>query len=224
MSHREIQDRLDDYVDGLLPEDERREVGAHLEGCEDCRGEVESLRSLLEETAGLPRSIAPARDLWQNIAGRIGEKKVVSADFGRVDSDRRSAWFTRGMLAAAAVVLVALSSAITAFLVREQPGASVVTDGKRLIGVQTEFQAVDAMYSPAIEELSIILREQRDALAPETVLVIEENLRIIDEAIRASRTALAVDPGNEELIRTVVAMYEEKVGLLQQATHLPTGG
>lgn len=223
MSHREIQDRLDDYVDGLLTEDERREVGAHLERCEDCRGEVESLRLLLEAAAGLPRSMAPERDLWKNIADRIGGKKVVSADFGRAGSDRRSAWFTRGMLAAAAVVLVALSSAITAFLVREQPGVSVVTDGKRLIRTQTEFLAVEAMYSPAIEELSTILREQRGALAPETVSVIEENLRIIDEAIRTSRIALAVDPGNEELIRTVVAMYEEKVGLLQQATHLPTG-
>lgn len=37
MTHDEIQDRLEDYVDDRLARDERRVMDAHLRGCEECR-------------------------------------------------------------------------------------------------------------------------------------------------------------------------------------------
>ncbi len=222
MSHQEIKTRLDDYVDGLLLGEEQDEVEQHLAGCEDCREAVRFLRSLLVDAAALPRSIAPARDLWPDIADKIGEKRVVSPDFER--SNRRSPWFGRGLLAAAAVVLIALSSAITTLLVRER---SLVTgqdsDRLRVPAVLAEVQAFETEYSRAVEELSAVLHERREQLSPETVSVIEENLRIIDEAIRASRAALKADPGNQRSVHTILAMYKKKINLLERAVRLPAG-
>ena len=223
MNHEEIKDRLNDYGDGLLPEDERRTVERHLEGCEECREEVRSLRSLLSDLAALP-IVAPERDLWPDILERIGEKRVVSADFGRPEG--RSVWLKRGMLAAAAVVLMVFSSVITALLVRHRPEVSVAIAPEhyayehRVAGALSEFRDLAVPYSLVIEELSALLRARKSMLAPETVAVLEANLRIIDEAIEQSRVALAADPGNQKLIYTVSTMYEEKVALLQQATHL----
>jgi anti-sigma-K factor RskA len=222
MNHREIQDCLDDYVGGLLSDEEQAQVELHLEGCEDCREEVRSLRSLLAEVALLPRSIAPERDLWAGIADRIGENRVVSVDFN--SSDRRAIWLGRGMVAAAAVVLVALSSLITAILIRERPVTVVQGDGRpQTVAALVKVEAFETEYSRAIEELSVVLRERRERLSPETVVVIEENLRIIDAAIQTSRTALEADPHNQRSIHAILAMYRKKIDLLQRAIDLPLG-
>lgn len=220
MSHQAIKIRLDDYVDGLLLGGEQDQIEQHLAGCEDCREEVRFLRWLLVDAAALPRSIAPARDLWPDIADKIGKKPVVSPDFER--SNRRSPWFGRGMLAAAAVALIALSSAITTLLVRERSLATGQdSDRPRVPAVLAEVQAFETEYSRAIGELSAVLHERREQLSPETASVIEENLRIIDEAIRTSRAALKADPSNQRSVHTILAMYKKKINLLERAVRLP---
>ena len=224
MTHRETENRLNDYVDGLLPEEEGREVERHLNACETCREEAAFLRSLLTAAAALPGSIRPKRDLWTDIAAGIDGRNIVSVEFGG-----RSAWFRRGMLAAAAVVLIALSSALTAFWLRARSDSPVATapdghsGGNVIPAVRAELEPFETTYSRAIEELTTTLRERRHTLAPETVEVIEKNLGIIDEAIRTSREALATDPDNQELLRSVSAMYEVKVNLLHRAAELPAG-
>ena len=46
--HRHIQDRLDDYLDGTLPEDERLEIARHLDVCQQCSDEIAKMQSLLD--------------------------------------------------------------------------------------------------------------------------------------------------------------------------------
>jgi hypothetical protein len=74
MSCNKMENRLHDYVDGLLSTSERVAVEQHLEKCLDCRGEVEFLNSLRRQVAALPQSIEPPRDLWPEIASRIASK------------------------------------------------------------------------------------------------------------------------------------------------------
>jgi hypothetical protein len=71
-----IQDRLNDFVDDLLPDQERQKVEQHLERCASCRQEAQLLRALLEDAAGLPKSFSPPRDLWPGIAARIEREKI----------------------------------------------------------------------------------------------------------------------------------------------------
>ena len=83
----------------------------------------------------------------------------------------------------------------------------------------------DAMrqtYDSEITTLRAALDARRGQLNPTTVAVIEQNLRVIDEAIRQSRAALAKDPNssllNDQLDRTLA----KKTGLLRAAALLPS--
>jgi anti-sigma factor RsiW len=215
MNHPETQDRLSDYIDGLLSAQERREAERHLKGCAACRQELEALRALLAAAAALPGARAPARDLWPKIAPRIAHPKVPTAGFSRP-----ARWSAR-RLAAAAVLLVALSSTITALVLQRRWIASMGAEPRRdRITAFAAFQASEGDYIRAIAQLSDAVNHQRDRLDPKTVAVIEKNLRIVDEAIQESRAALAADPNNVERVFTVARMYETKIDLLRQVADL----
>ena len=67
--------RVDDvylYALQTLPEREISGVEAHLEKCERCRSEVETLGRVLESFVAWPRDVLrPANALWDRIASRI---------------------------------------------------------------------------------------------------------------------------------------------------------
>lgn len=71
MNCSDIQPKLDDFVDGILPEPAASVVAGHLRDCPSCRITVEELRRLAALAAELPRECPPEQDLWQGIAERI---------------------------------------------------------------------------------------------------------------------------------------------------------
>jgi anti-sigma factor RsiW len=215
-------ERLHDYVDGLLGAAERATIERHLEACAECTTSVHELRALLGDIAGLPRGIAPARDLLAAIGAAIdagsGEARAL-----RLPLRERTVWSARHALAAAAIVLVALTSAVTALVVRT---AAVPSD---VLAVSApgafepeEFRRIEANYIAATDELEAVLASGRGALAPETVRILEENLRIIDAALAEAGAALRSDPGNAALSEMMVAAYEKKLDLLRRAAQDPT--
>ncbi len=231
MRHIDVRDRLDDYFDGALPAPEREAVADHLEACAECRGELEGMAALQAETRALPRGIAPPRDLWPGVAARLGgrgaaepagaaEKVAIEVDF------RRAVGMRRALLAAAAVALVALSSGATALLMSRGGGAAplAVTSGPsgvRSNSALAAFRPTEVEYLGTVERLEAELEARRGALAPQTVAVIEENLRIIDRAIAEARTALEEDPANADLPLLLSGVYRRKVELLQSAIRIP---
>lgn len=217
MSTHLTEERLNDYVDGCLPPDERREAERHLELCEECRGEVDALRSLLREVAGLPAEIAPPPELWTGIREETVE----------LPARRRGAlWEMRYGLAAAAVVLVALTSALTVTLTRQRAPAALpavtVQEPARPAAAASlaAFREAEAEYVRTASDLEAVLRARRGQLSPETVEVLEENLRIIDGAIRDARAALAADPASADLPHLLSSMYREKIDVLERTMRL----
>ena len=81
----------------------------------------------------------------------------------------------------------------------------------------------DAQFDEAVADLEKILVEQRDALDPRTVVVIERNLAVIDEAIRQARAALDADPANTFLNSHLADARRRKLDLLRRATTLSSG-
>jgi hypothetical protein len=75
-------------------------------------------------------------------------------------------------------------------------------------------------YQSAIDELTGVLTAKRDELDPETVRVLEENLRVIDRAIAESRAALEADPASKHLSRMLNDAYNAKLGVLRRAVQL----
>ncbi len=198
MRHDEIGELLGDFVDGSLPPGMGEAIEAHLADCGACATEVSALRALLSDAAALPRSVEPPRDLWPRLYPRLGRQPLR----GRVLRSQRMA------LAAAALLLVIVTASVTTLVVRE--GSPTVDD------VAAEWLAAEAAYVGAVRELEEALTGAMADLAPETAALIQDNLRVIDEAIRESRAALAADPGNRDVLPFLASMYEKKLDVLQQ--------
>jgi len=81
--------------------------------------------------------------------------------------------------------------------------------------------SVDRTYDREIVRLRAVLRQRRAQLDPETVTVIEQSLRVIDNAIAQSRAALAKDPASAFLRDQLDSSLEKKVDLLRTAALLP---
>jgi hypothetical protein len=191
--------QINDYVDNALSESEAATMRAHLQSCAECQSGIESLRATLGRLGGLPKSIQPDRDLRSDIWAQ---------------ADRRTLWHWRYPLAAAAVLLIAISSVVTVLLTRNsgQPVVRVTESSSHVDLVRLEDQ-----YSSELESLQRTLRQQRAQLSPETVRILEENLEIIDKAIGEARTALINDPQSNMLGELLRSAYQRKLDLLKQA-------
>lgn len=222
IDHRQAIEMIGQWLDGDLSPDEEVAVAEHMEVCDACQVELGEISALREHARALPREIEPARDLWPEISARIDNHKVISFE------PRRSSRIpvSRGMLAAAAVLLITVSSGVTAWLVGSDPTASEfaaapVTTSSSGTAALAAFQPTEQEYLTTVADLEAVLGARRDLLAPETVAVIERNLSIIDAAIADSRAALEADPANADLPLTLSDMYSRKVELLTTAIQLP---
>lgn len=230
LEHRQIQERLDYYLDGELPEAERFAVEEHLGRCDACLEEFEALREIRDQAAALPREIAPPHDLWPAIATRIqapsapAEVKVIEVDFTPRRTLAIHAWLLR---VAAAIALVVVSSGVTALLLRGPGATDVATLPAEQVQPEPRPTTTLAAFAPAaseyrttVEALTAELQARRDRLSPETIATVEANLRIIDKAIAEATAALASDPANTDIPLLLSDVYEEKVELLQEAVRL----
>ncbi|MGH7564483.1 MAG: hypothetical protein ACREK5_08670 [Gemmatimonadota bacterium] len=201
---------MNDLVEGLLDGMAGRRAEEHLQVCAECRAEVESLRSLLAGMRELPREIRPRRDLFPEIARAVQHPGIVPLHRPGRRAGRRT-------LAAAAVVLVALTAAVGVWLFDRQPEEPVAVIPPPAELATTGLTEVATDYEAAIRELSITLEERRSEIDPATIRLVEENLRLIDRAIRESRAALGADPANQVLEQLVVSGYEQKLDILRRA-------
>jgi hypothetical protein len=69
-------------------------------------------------------------------------------------------------------------------------------------------------------DLEKTLAAGRSRLDPETVRILEDNLRTIDQAIEQSRRALRADPNNVYLNGHFAASRNRKLALLRRASAL----
>ena len=106
-----------------------------------------------------------------------------------------------------------------------KPPASTVREGRATQSVApvqlVARTAAEVTFDREITRLRGVLRERRAQLDPETVRVIEESLRVIDNAIEQSRAALAKDPASAFLRDQLDSSLEKKVDLLRTAALLP---
>ena len=198
------------------------------------------LRALLST---LPKGLPPERDLTQEIAAQTWDSrdKLIGSD--NIDADattgrhRSSPWWSaEGLkLAAAAVALIVITSGVTIVLVRDRvgvledasttvAGAAIPADPAALEATFVRDMDVENQYASAIADMMAALEANRDQLPPETVELIEENLRVIDVAIRQSLAALESTPRSLPLQQAVVISYERKLDFLRQAAAITAEG
>ena len=207
--------QLNDYVDDALDPSERARCDAHLAQCSACRQDVAALRSVVADVHALPAGVAPRRDLLGGIHAAIDAEQVKPIGSWRT----RTLWSMRIPLAAAAIVLIVATAVVTRFFERG-PARQVVAsqpNGSSVL-VSQEISSLQSKYEPAIAELQQLVQTQRANLSPATIRVLEENLLVIDRAIRESEEALRDDPTNEMVNQMLWSAYEKKLELLRRAT------
>jgi hypothetical protein len=199
-------------------------AGGAVQGEEDLLGG--ELRSLL---SSLPRELMPERDLMEEIAARtrgLPDRDSKTAA-GATDTRRRSRskWWRNPhlQLAAAAVVLIALTSATTTFVIRWQTvrhidAPTTIADATTIGGATlVGYERIERDYAAAILDLTTALEAERDRLPAETLRLIEDNLRTIDVAIDECLAALRTAPQSVPLQQAVITSYETKLDFLRRA-------
>lgn len=221
MTCNHIVGRIDEYLDGKLPAAEHEAVRRHLEGCDECRGELEAIRQLRAEAQALPGSVEPPRDLWPQIATRLKAAKVVRPRFGQ---RLRSATWSQLMGAAAVVVMAValilgywLGSGPEAPRVAEQP-ASLATAARSAL---TALGEGDLDLTKARQELLAVFDARSDSLSPQAVAAIKDGLGAIDDSVAGIRAALEKNPGDPRLTRLLANARRQEIQLLQRAATLP---
>jgi hypothetical protein len=239
--HREFTDRLSDYLDDELAAGERAEIEAHLAGCAQCAAVLADLKRVVARARALePRP--PQTDLWAGIAAHI------EAEAAGTIVPRRRVSFTLPQLAAAAVILIAVSAGL-AWQTSERlagrsaessraavssstpasiaaPAPSVERSAERQApadDVQMATVSVaDPQYDAAVADLENALKHGRGRLDENTIAIVEHNLQIIDQAIEQARQALAADPANSYLSSHLFEARRRKLDLLRRAAALST--
>ena len=192
----QVRDLLDSDPTNTLPADDRRRIDEHLSGCPECRKDSEAAAAIAGRLARLHRDIQPPHDLWAGIAPRLKPYRR------RIDLPL---W----RMAAAAVLLISVSSAITWRLMKTPTGQATVT-----------FQSLEADYARATLELTQLYAAAQAGMTPSTKAVVERNLAVIERALGEARDALRSDPTNPALEAIVTTAYRRKIDFLERATTL----
>lgn len=156
----------------------------------------------------LATEMSPGRDLWPGIEQAI-----------RVPPRRRTPWYAQ---AAAVVLLVGASSAVTYVAVRGDAGPTVSVSPE-LVFEQAAFGG-NYHLGPGFQDARRSLRAQLDAelqrLSPEAQVDIQANLDVIHAAIVEINAALEEEPDNVLLQSKLLGAYREELTLLRRVSGL----
>lgn len=221
---------LHDYLDDELDPASREALDEALRQDLTLRRRLSELERLRAELADLPReAVVPAR-VWDGIAARLDDDReseddpqvirlTPAAPAGGTPERRFS--FTVPQLAAAALVLVSLGSALTWAARSDGPptmgpaAADGVSPAAATAPIRSPGDVLFAEYEASADELLEIVEAGDSLLSEETLAVLRQSLEAIDEAVEEALTALDDDPGSEMLLRILQSNMEKKIDLLR---------
>ncbi len=207
-----VNEWLDAMVDDELGPEEAAHVEEHLRLCPACRVELDGLRAVKQAAASLPRELKPRRDLWEGIENRL---QVQQKTRPRLNP---------AVIAVAATIVVAVA---LAFLLAPDRSSAPTIGGDTMNSAiahasfeSTSYENVRAEYEQARHDLLEVIEARRHHLAPETLVVIEHNMELIDQAIVDIEQALAESPQESRLDRQLQLAYQQQINLLRWAARL----
>lgn len=222
-----FESRVSEWIDAQLPPDEHVRMTQHAEECARCRALQQQLRLLVSQLQELPQSIEPPAATWPAVRARLEESPQAAP--------RASRWQWLVLAAAVLVGVVGLtawqrsavvpppSPELRAASATQNPTAQQIADALRQpveVPLPAELAAVDIALKDARAQLEKVLQQQRRSLSPDTVQIVERNLRVMEDATREIRVALSRDPGSSSLRQMLVASHRRQLDMLQQVTRM----
>jgi hypothetical protein len=156
----------------------------------------------------LPRDVSPGRDLWSDIAAQIGHEAVLPA--------RRRGLASVWAQAAAAVLLVAVSSMTTYLATRPKPGTDAVTAAVVPAALGIDQLGIDQLgpkYVSARADLERTFNQRIASLPPAARAKVQSNLADIRRAANEVAKTLAQHPSDPLLQELLVSTYQSEVQL-----------
>jgi tetratricopeptide (TPR) repeat protein len=219
---------IQELVDGAIGPIRRAELELHLAQCEACRTLASDIQAIQEAAASLPPMEPPDR-VWLQLAGRLRQEGRVPAAPIPQPAPRRHV----ALLALAAALVLAVGGSIVTLLpqfranngssVSKQPGNAGAEDVVQ--SVEAEFRLAEQHYQNAIAKLEQAAQLDQapagsDAIDPSTAAILQKNLKVIDQAIAESRTALRAEPQSAPARDSLFDALKRKVALLQDTIAL----
>lgn len=164
---------------------------------------------LMKAAGQLSTDISPERDLWPAISDAI-EKPAP----GR--------WTPMLAQAAAVVLLIGASSAVT-YMTMKDSGPAPVIASPDMIFEQASFgnrYSLGPGFQDARNALVAELDLELERLSPESRENIKSNLTLIHSAINSMNIALEQDPENMLLQERLLSTYHEELALLRRVSAL----
>ena len=212
-----IEPRLSELLDDGLPPDERRQVEAHLDTCERCRG----IRRDLERVRRAARSLAPVpppAHVWLEVAGHVHPAAAGSARRPSATDARMAMRQWIGI--AAMLVLVTLG----AYFVMRTPGAPLpggnAPAADSVEAVIGEMDKARLGWENAIKKLEPLVKDGQDRLDPVAAAALMRSIETADSAIAESQAALGQAPESAPARESLFEALKTKVGVLQATLNL----
>ena len=215
--------RLSEYVDGDLDDATKRDLETHLATCAECRAVRDELQRVVVKAQSVGYRL-PERDLWSRIEADVAPRRAdVAIPTIRPRHVTMSVW----RLAAAAAIVATLAGGLAwTIATRGSGGAISVVQDTTTTQPASPPLAPSALtvasYREAAADLERAFEAGRGTLRPETMRVIEENLKSIDVAIAQADSALRADPGSEYLNQYLAETMQRKLKLLRRAVEITT--
>ncbi len=210
--------RLSEYIDGELDNNERAELETHLATCGQCYATLAELRQVVTRAKSLSDT-SPATDLWPNIRAGLTQ----GSEPRRHAPGSRRFSFSIPQLLAASIALVLLSGGGAWMMLHSgsQPiGTALEPPSPAVPPRQYQNARWKVQSDMAIAELQDALSANESKLDTATVRIVRENLAIIDHAIGQAQHALRRDPNNAYLNVHLANTMRQKIELLRRANAL----
>jgi hypothetical protein len=222
MSCSRWRESIQERVDGTLGPIRDAELQQHLDVCPECRALLQDLERLRDAAATL-EPMRPPDHVWLQIAGRLRQE-------GRVH-DRVSGASTPGRvqyawLAIAAALVLAVGAALFVLILRPAPAPATTAQQGNAAGsdaVQSgveDLRQAEKLLQSGVAKLKEGMGSDQQALPVETARTLDQNLRILDQAIAESTAALRDDPQNQAARSSLFDALQQKISLLQDTIAL----
>jgi hypothetical protein len=231
MSCDRYREAIHELVDGTLGPVRRAELQTHLDICPECVALVHDLQKIRDAAATL-EPVQPRDHVWMQIAGRLRQEGRVSA--AAPVRQRHIAVFA---MAAALMLAIAGSlytlrrtdapvpqtgnpAATTMPVSNDTTARGNAASSDAVQSITDDLTAAEQHYQSAIAKLQEVAKAEGGSIDPETAAVIEENHKVIDQAIAESRTALKSEPQSAPAQSSLFEALSQKVTLLQSTIAL----
>jgi len=220
---RSVED-IQALLDGTLGPIRAAELEQHLDSCATCRALEADLRRVCDvaETLGDP---APPDHVWLQIAGRLRQEGRIHDRAEPAHSHRQQyAW-----LAIAATLVLSVGAALAILVPRYlDPSAGTGESARQgnAVGSDTvqsgveDLRQAEKLLQSGVDKLKEGLGSEEGALPKQVTDTLDQNLKILNQAIAESSDAVKKEPQNVAARESLFEALQRKISLLQDTITL----